>query len=141
MARFAVPIAFVASTELGLYVSLTNQDVFFVPASGNQTPVRVPLTGRMSSLSADGRVLAGITPSQQIELVDMPALARWTLPKLHTTTLGLALSPDGRYLQQSMGMQIALWNLQPPGSDFAAWLAELTNASEQDGHIHWPWQP
>ena len=139
MARFAVAIAFVSSTELGLYVSLTNQDVFFVPASGNQTPVRVPIA-KLSSISADGRVIAGITPSQQIELVDMPSLARWTLPSVYTT-LGVVLSPDGRIVQQSMGMEVALWHVAPPGSDVPAWLAGLTNATEQDGDIQWPWQP
>jgi hypothetical protein len=140
LARFAVPIDYVASTEVGLYVSLTNQDLYFVPAAGNRTPVRVPVSQR-SSISADGRVVAGLTASQQIELVDMPSLARWTLPKLHTGMPRAALSPDGRIVLHSLGMQVVLWRLPQPGSDLPAWLGEQTNASEQDGALRWPWQP
>jgi hypothetical protein len=140
MARFAVPIDYVVSTELGLYVSLTNHDLYFVPASGNQTPRRIPIS-QLSSISAQGRVLAGMTASQQIEIVDMPALATWSLPKLFTGFPRVALSPDGALAQQSLGAQVAVWRIAQPGSDFAAWLAELTNATEDEGHVRWPWQP
>jgi hypothetical protein len=140
LARFAVPIDHVASTDVGLYVSLTNQDLYFVPASGNRTPVRVPVS-QLSSISADGRVVAGLAASQQVEVIDMPSLARWTLPKLFTGMPRAALSPDGRMLLQRLGMQVALWRLPQPGSDLTAWLAEQTNAAEVDGAIRWPWQP
>jgi serine/threonine protein kinase len=140
LARFAVAIDFVATCELGLYVTLSNRDVFFIPAAGNQTPQRVPIS-QLTSISRDGRVLIGIGASQQVELVDMPALAPWTLPKLLAALPGVQASPDGQRLVQHLGGQVGVWKIAQPGSDFAAWLAELTNAADDEGHVRWPWQP
>jgi hypothetical protein len=100
----------------------------------------VPIA-QLESIGEHGRVLAGMTASSQVELVDMPALARWTLPKLFTGFPRVIVSPDGDIVQQSLGMQVAVWRLPRPGSNFAVWLAELTNATEEDGHVKWPWQP
>ncbi|HEY5946263.1 MAG TPA: serine/threonine-protein kinase [Kofleriaceae bacterium] len=140
MARFAVAIDFVAATETGLYVALKNHDVLFVPPTGNQTPQPVPLPV-LSSISRDGKLLVGASTSSQLELVDMPSLAHWTLPKLVTGMPGVQASPDGRVLLQNLGTEVALWRIPEPGSDFPAWLAELTNAIEDEGHVRWPWQP
>jgi serine/threonine protein kinase len=140
VARFAVPIDFLAPSELGLYVTLSNRDVFFVPATGNQTPQRVPISS-LASMSRDGKVLVGVSASQQVELVDMPALAPWTLPKLLAALPGVHVSPDGQRIVQNLGAQVGIWKIAQPGSDFGAWLAELTNATEDEGHVRWPWQP
>jgi hypothetical protein len=140
LARFAMSIDVLTATEIGVYVTLSNRDVFFVPATGNQTPQRVPIS-QLTSISRDGRVLAGISSNQQVELVDMPALAPWTLPKLLEALPGVQSSPDGQRLVQHVGMQVGIWKIAQPGSDFAAWLAEVTNASEDEGHVQWPWQP
>ena len=140
LSRFAVPISYIASADIGIYVELDNKDVFFVPATGNQTPRRVPLSS-LASISRDGRVAAGISASSQVELADMPSLAPWTLPRLMPNASSVTLSPDGQRLIQGFGLQVGIWKLGPPGSDFAAWLAELTNATEDDGHVRWPWQP
>ncbi len=140
LARFAAAIDYIAPTELGLYVSLVDHGLYFVPSSGDQTPQRVPI-GQLGSIGEQGRVLAGTTASSQIELVDMPSRARWTLPKLVTGLPRVIVSPDGEVVEQSLGMQTAVWRLPRAGSDFAAWLAELTNATEEDGHLRWPWEP
>jgi hypothetical protein len=140
LARFAVAIDRVSTCELGLYVILSNRDVYFIPATGNPTPQRVPIS-QLTSISADGRVLAGVSATQHVELVDMPALAAWTLPRLLTALPGVQASPDGARLVQHLGMQVGIWKVVQPGSDFAGWLGELTNATEDEGHVRWPWQP
>jgi serine/threonine protein kinase len=140
VARFTAPIDFIATSDVGLYVTLASRDVFFVPATGNQTPQRVPVSA-LRAISRDGKTVVGLSPSQQIELVDMPSVAPWSLPKLLSPLPGVTASPDGQRLVQHLGMQVAVWHITPPGSDFAAWLAELTNATEDDGTVRWPWQP
>ncbi len=140
MARFSAPLDVVVTSDLGLYVVLENKDVFFVPASGNQTPQRVPIS-QLTSIDRDGKTLVGLSPAKQVELVDVPALAAWSLPKLVSALPGVTISPDGQRVLQHLGLQMAVWHLVQPGSDFAAWLAELTNATEDEGHVKWPWQP
>jgi hypothetical protein len=140
LARFATPIDYIAATELGLYVALDSKDLMFVPATGNQTPQRVPIAA-LDALSADGRRLVGRSPGAQVEVVDMPSLAPWTVPKLASGIGRVVVSPDGQRVLQNLGVQSAVWRLPEPGSDFQAWLAELTNATEDEGHVRWPWQP
>jgi hypothetical protein len=138
--RFAATIDFMAATEVGLYVVLESKDVFFIAASGNQTPQRVPLSS-LSDLTPDGKVALGISASRQVELADMPLLASWSLPRLFPSATQTVISPDGLRVVQGLGLQVGIWKIDPPASDFAAWLAELTNATEDEGHVRWPWQP
>ncbi|HEY5924208.1 MAG TPA: serine/threonine-protein kinase [Kofleriaceae bacterium] len=140
LARFAVAIDFIAATEVGLYVKLVNEDVLFIPPAGNQTPQRVPVS-KLAAISNDGALVVGLSASWQVELVDMPALASWTLPRWLGMRSNLAASADGQRLLQSVGLQVGVWRIDQPGSDFAAWLAEQTNAREDEGHVRWPWQP
>jgi hypothetical protein len=140
VARFAAEIDFIASTELGLYVQLVNRNVLFVAATGNQTPQRMPVSA-FTSASRDGSVVIGLSAGQQVEVVDMPSLAMWTLPRVLAGMPGANVSPDGQRIVQSLGMRVGIWRLAQPGSDFSAWLDELTNASEDAGHVRWPWMP
>ena len=147
LARFAAEpagsIVGMTSTDAGLLVALANKDLFFLPADGDQTPRRVPLAGNIV-VGARGHLLAGMSVSSQIELVDVPSLAKWTLPRLFTGMPQVALSPDGRRVAQSIGGVLAVWQLPRVGSDFGAWLDEVTNASirsgSSDGNLVWPWQ-
>ena len=140
VARLPLPIHSMAPTKLGLYVTLSDRSLFFLPATGNQTPQRVPIS-QLAAIVADGRILVGTTPSTQIEIVEMPGLAKWTLPKLVTGMTRLTVSPDGERILQAYGASVLVWKPPVPGSDFATWLDELTNADERDGNIRWPWQP
>jgi len=77
----------------------------------------------------------------QISVLDLPSLASWTLPKTFAGLDQYAVSPDGRRVVQALGGQsVAAWELPRPGGDFAAWLDELTNATEDEGILSWPWQ-
>ena len=140
VARFATPINMIESTKLGVYVNLTDGSVMFLPATGNQTPQRVPI-GKFVAIADEGRLVVGMTASTQLELVDMPGLARWTLPSVVTNMQEAFVAPDGKRIVQSLVGYALVWKVPAPASDFAAWLDEVTNADDQGGKLHWPWQP
>lgn len=150
LARFAAEpagsIVNMTSTEAGVFVALANKDLYFVPSSGDMTPRRVPLSSNVV-VGARGQLLAAPSVTEQIELVDVPSLAKWTLPRLFAGAPDIGLSPDGRRLVQSVGGRLAVFQLPRPGSDYGTWLDELTNASIRpgtggaaDGTLAWPWQ-
>ena len=82
IARFVDKIVSVTSTETGTYVTLTNRDLYFLAAHGDQTPRRVPVSQAFAIVDRGRRVI-GLSATMQIEIVDMPAFATWTLPKLY----------------------------------------------------------
>ncbi|NVB77719.1 MAG: serine/threonine protein kinase [Kofleriaceae bacterium] len=145
VAEPAGSIVNMTSTEAGVFVALANKELYFVPSSGDMTPRRVPMTSNIV-VGDHGRLLAGLSVTQQIELVDVPSLAKWTLPRLFAGMPDVNLSPDGRRLAQSVGGRLAVFQLPQPGSDYGTWLDELTNASLRsgtgaaDGTLAWPWQ-
>ena len=149
LARFAAEPAgtIVAMTpaETGVFVALASKDLFFVASSGDMTPRRVPL-GSNVVVGDRGHLLAGLSVTSQIELVDVPSLAKWTLPRLFSGMPQISLSPDGRRIVQAVGGRLAVWQLPQPGTDYGAWLDEITNASIRsgasaaDGNLAWPWQ-
>jgi hypothetical protein len=122
----------------GLYVELANKDKFFIAAQGDHTPRRVLLAG-VVGVANHGSVVAGISVAGQVELVDLPSLAKWTLPKLVTSRSHVSVSPEGTRLLQDLG-DAAIWHIPQAGRDYGAWLDEITNAELVDGHIVWPWQ-
>jgi hypothetical protein len=133
-AQFVEKITAVNATDAGTYVVLANRDLFFLSPRGAQT--RVPISEAYDIVD-HGRRVVGLAAGMQIEIVDMPSLAKWTLPKLYNGRAALSASTDGRYLLHGYGGVSMLWTLPatlPP-------LNQLTNAKDDDGAISWPWQP
>ncbi|HUS29880.1 MAG TPA: serine/threonine-protein kinase [Kofleriaceae bacterium] len=122
-------------TPTGLYIELANKAKLFIAAKGDRTPRPVPLSGPLG-IASHGTVAAGLSTTGQVELVDLPSLAKWTLPKLITSRGSLNVSPDGTRLFQDS----AVWRLPQAGRDYGPWLDEVTNAELVDGRIVWPWQ-
>jgi hypothetical protein len=121
----------------GLYVELANKAKYFIAAKGDRTPRPVPLTG-LISIANDGSIGAGLSVAGQVELVELPSLAKWTLPKLITGRSKVGLSPAATRLLLDMG-DAAFWRLPHAGQSYGPWLDELTNAELVDGRIVWPW--
>jgi hypothetical protein len=122
----------------GLYVELANKAKFFIASKGDHTPRPVPLQGVLS-IANRGTLAAGLSVSGQVELVDLPSLAKWSLPKLVSGRNKVGVSPDATRLQLDLG-DAAFWRLPQAGQSYGAWLDELTNAELVDGRIVWPWQ-
>jgi len=136
IARFTDKIESIVPTEIGTYVVLGTREVLFLAAQGDQTPRRVPIASSLS-IVAHGKRVVGLAADSQIEIVEMPSFAKWTLPKLYAGGDRLSVSPDGRFVFHAWGTTGVLWKLPetvPP-------LYQLTNASEEDGAIAWPWNP
>ncbi|HTL34142.1 MAG TPA: serine/threonine-protein kinase [Kofleriaceae bacterium] len=142
IARFVAEPAGAIDTLLalptGLYVELANKDKFFISAQGDHTPRRMQLTGNVG-IASHGTVAASISAAGQLELVDLPSLAKWSLPKLATGRADVSVSPEGTHLMQEIGGG-AVWRLPRAGRDYGTWLDEITNAELDDGRLIWPWQ-
>ena len=90
--------------------------------------------------NADGTMFVSLGGNGQIELVELPSCARWTLPSEYTGNAMLAVSPSGTELLQGTLSGHELRRLPRPGGDFREWLDDLTNASEDaDYRLDWPW--
>jgi hypothetical protein len=90
-------------------------------------------------LSRDGRTLIAEGIGGQLTVVDLPSLARWTLPVRYEAQLGVLDLSTGGQLVQGNGDAVMLWTLPRAGSDLPAWLEELTNATEVQEVLTWPW--
>jgi hypothetical protein len=138
IAGFLRPIESVAVLEGGLVVTLEGGEMDYVAEGA--APRRIPLpAGRTSELAEHGQMVVGETGGQ-ITVVELPSLATWSLPRVYAGFDQYAVSPDGHRLLQATGAGVEQWELPQPGADWSAWLDELTNATEADGILTWPWQ-
>jgi len=136
VARFTDKIASLVASETGLYVGLANRDLYFLAARGDQTPRRLPISEAFAVVD-HGRRVVGLSAGMQIEIIDMPSFAKWTLPQLYTGRAALTVSPNGQRVLHGYGGSSMLWTLPttvPP-------LDQLTNAADDEGAIVWPWEP
>lgn len=127
------------TVDAGLVLMLTNGETYFVAAQGDQTPQRVPLTGSIG-VSAHGNLVAGLAVAGQVELVELPSLATWSLPRSLSGATAVAISPDGQRIAATYGGDLAVSALPAVGRDDGLWLDELTNATLVNGQLQWPWQ-
>lgn len=111
----------------------------FLPATGDRTPRRIPV-GERPVIAASGARIVSANGRGDLEILELPTMVTWTLPRMYTAPLMLSMSPTGHRLYQILGRDAALWTIPEAGSDVAAWLDELTNATEVDRAVHWPWQ-
>ena len=142
--RFAKPIHFltVLDGEHAL-VTLRDNDLHVVALTPGAIPRRVLEPSANPPMpSRDGRTLVAVGNGRQLNIIELPSGARWTLPRVIDGQPFLSLAPTARQiLQATGGPQILHWTLPTSAPDFAAWLDAQTNAVKHgDGVLAWPWQ-
>jgi hypothetical protein len=139
LATMTRPIDSISVLDGALLIFLDGGELYYLPDAGS--PRRLPIAaGRDTRVAERAPAIFGMTGGQ-ISVLDLPSLASWTLPKTFAGTDQYAVSPDGRRVVQALGADsLAAWELPRPGGDFPAWLDELTNATEAEGILSWPWQ-
>jgi hypothetical protein len=144
LARFEKPIAALDPYEGGVIVHLTDHEAqsLDLGAGKDPRPVRVlPPSKRFATMSYDGKVLVGLGPAQELQIVELPSRARWTLPPLPAANDLLLVSPSSRRVIQGSDHAFVIWTLPHAGPELGPWLDELTNASiDSGGVLAWPWQ-
>jgi hypothetical protein len=137
LAQLPQAIDSIAIVEGGIAAVQANE-VDIVPPTG--APKRV-LGHVTPAASRDGHLLVATGNGSQIELLELPAQARWTLPWLYGGAFsGLAVSPSARRIVQATGQALALWKLPDARGSLGDWLAERTNACITQDGIAWPWE-
>jgi hypothetical protein len=128
------------AVEGGIAVQLHDNAVELV-APGKPLRVLMPPEAQHTVVSSDGTLVAAWQRGDRIELVELPSLARWTLPIANRQFISrIDLAPSARLLLQPLGDQVAVWRLPRAGSDLGAWLSDLTNAEMSDHGLAWPGQ-
>lgn len=122
--------------DAGILATTDQGELFLVSDAGVH---RVPVAAGRTEVADRGQAVFAMTGGQ-ISVVELPAMTSWTLPKVVSGLSDIVVSPDGHRVVQATGGGFALWDLPQPGADFGAWLDELTNATEDDGILSWPWQ-
>jgi hypothetical protein len=138
-ARFTAEIVWMQATATGTVVGLASKENLFIPAGGDRTPRRMPI-GEQVWLAQDGARAVSFNARNEIEVIELPSMIAWTLPRMYMPTRFLSIAPSGRRIYQAIGHQAVVWTLPEPGSDFPAWLDEQTNGIEVDRRVLWPWQ-
>jgi hypothetical protein len=126
----------------GLLVYLSDYEVQALELSPGAKPVRILAPSRQPAIqSYDRKVVVNLGAQQQLNVVELPSRARWTLPVLFDVKDTIDISPSTRRLIQSSVRHFVIWTLPQAEPDLAAWLEELTNASlDPGGVLAWPWQ-
>jgi WD40 repeat protein len=143
IAAFDKPIVQLSPVEGGASVVLQDREMQLVKLTPNATAHRLlPPARHFPVTSADGKLVAGLGANSQVELVELPSRAHWTLPVLREAgDQVFDISPTGHRIVQGSLSALMIWQLPRPGTDYGAWLDELTNASiDRDGVFVWPWQ-
>ncbi len=123
--------------DAGILATTDQGEMFLVSDAGTR---RVPVTaGRDTRIAERGQTVFAMTAGQ-ISVVELPAMTSWSLPKVVNGLADYAVSPDGHRVVEATGGGFAVWDLPRAGADFGAWLDELTNATEDEGILSWPWQ-
>jgi hypothetical protein len=138
VARLPAPIDQIISGTAGSCLTLANKELYFVPANGAPTPRRLAV-GTAMTISSDVTRVVSFDGANQLEVIELPSLATWTVPRMYAALARFSLSPSGRTIVQTIGGSSAIVRIPEPASDLAAWLDELTNATHADGHVRWPW--
>jgi len=141
LARFDKPIKKLEVVESGVIAVLVDNETLFVDSQAGATH-RLFAAGRNPPVAnVDGTTLVALGANDDVRIVEVPSIARFTLPRLFPAGQFLNVSPDGRHVAQQDGDWIALWTLPAQRDDLTIWLDELTNASEDaENMLVWPWQ-
>ncbi len=142
IARVDKPIERIDPVEGGVVVSLLDHETQFyeLRRGGSSRRLFAPAS-RAPVASADGRMLISAGKAEQLTVIEFPTMVRWDLPVVLTATPLFSISPNSLRVLQASGSSLVVWTLPQPGTDFAAWLDEQTNASKDPNDILvWPWQ-
>jgi serine/threonine protein kinase len=92
-------------------------------------------------VSGEGSWLAAAGNGGALTIVELPSLARWSLPPQLAGSMNFLLAaPTKRRLVQGVGSGLLVYDLAQAKGDLAAWLDDRTNAYENpDGFVSWPW--
>jgi len=136
IAELPHPIDTLTALDAGILATTDQGEMYLVNDSGAH---RVPVAAGRTEIADRGQTVFGMTGGQ-ISVTELPAMTSWTLPKVVSGLSDVVVSPDGHRVVQATGGGFAVWDLPRPGADLGAWLDELTNATEDDGILSWPWQ-
>jgi len=141
LAKLDRPIEQLVAVEGGLLAVVAGGGTDLVTTRGAVVPAVLPpmLAGPIASPT--GREVVAVGTAGQLTVVDLPGVARWTLPVRYAPNQDVfGFAPDGRLFQAS-DRAVLVWTLPDPGADLAAWIDEQTNAiATGDGVLVWPWQ-
>jgi hypothetical protein len=131
---YAVPTGLVAvlDNNAAIYVTLGAQPgVHDLVAASQSAPV----------VGGEGAWVAAAGNGGALTVVELPSLARWTLPAEPNSSMNfLIAAPTKRRLVQGIGSGFLVYQLPEAKGDLAAWLDDRTNAYENpDGFVSWPW--
>jgi hypothetical protein len=145
LVKLARPIAELQATAGGVLVVFDDNSIQYLELGAGAPVIHnvFPSSSSVPAISGDGSWLASAGNGGQVTIVEIPSLARWTLP-LHYTSFGylLVAAPTNRVLMQGTGTRLELRDLPLPASDLTAWIEDHTNAFEStpDNALTWPWQ-
>ena len=122
-------------------VTLVDHELqLFDPASTRPTRRLLAPSVRAPIAQPSGRLVIGTGTGDQLMVLEVPTLARWSVPMLFLSTGNLDLAPNARRVLQTGSRSLIVWELPHTATDLAAWLDEQTNAVVRDDLLAWPWQ-
>ncbi len=139
VALFTTDLTWMRATPAGTFYWLADGQVQFSAPTGDRAPRRLP-AGEKPSVSYDGSRVVSTTGLGELEILELPSRVAWTMPRMASSPVQYVVSPIGRSVYQTFGLDASLWTIPEPASDFPAWLDETTNAVDIDRHVQWPWQ-
>ena len=145
VADLGKPITALMRGAGGILVGLDGGELFDAPLDASGPPKRLLSAGSTHiNLGDGGHLLTAIGQGAELELVELPAQLRWTIPAEVTPGGSVTVSQSGRTIVYSpyTGSTFSLVRtLAASPTDLGAWLDELTNATaDGSGFIVWPWQ-
>jgi len=131
----------VSPTESGVMVTLVDHELQLFDATSDQPTRRLLAPSvRAPIAQPSGRLVIGRGTGDQLIVLEVPTLARWSVPMLFLSLGTLDLAPNARRVLQTGPRSLIVWELPQTATDLAAWLDEQTNAVVRDDLLAWPWQ-
>ncbi|HEX4455116.1 MAG TPA: serine/threonine-protein kinase [Kofleriaceae bacterium] len=131
------PIIHVEPSPMGLVVICEDKSVYGVELTGKVHQL-VSASSYNPAIGGGGSWVAVPGVQNKLEIVELPSLARWSLPGLLPLSGAIEVAPTGRRLAATAFDGYAVFDLPNPGSDLAAWIDEHTNAFDTgDGALSW----
>ncbi|MBA2540377.1 MAG: serine/threonine protein kinase, partial [Deltaproteobacteria bacterium] len=143
IAKFDKPIDRVFGVEGGVAIQTGRERAIYVlELRAGAAPHRVVAAStNHPAFATNGKLLAAAGNGREIQMIELPSRARWTLPTLSTARDGIGMSPSGTALFQQTDTGIVIWRIPRIGRDFAAWLDDRSNGVvDKDGVLGWSWQ-
>ncbi len=143
VAQLARPINNIYATAGGVIALLDDSSAVYLELGPKPVVHRLLPPSNMSPIiCGDGAWIASIGNGGQVSIVEMPSMARWTLPVHYAGTQQMvAAAPEKRRLMQGALNRLEVVTLPDPPTDLGAWIDERTNAVEgPEGALGWPWQ-